>query len=364
MPTHGEYTINEIMSQPAAWQSAIEGTLAHADALRHLFARYEQHPLLALGSGSPHHLAVAIAALIREYTGRACLAAPSAELIFNPQTLLPANAPALAIIFSRSGETSEAIAAAKFVQGRGGAVIAIGCDAATPLMQLADAAIEVAAGHEESAAQTRSFAGMYVAAQLMIALCMPHVAADDQAAFADELHKLPMLGPRLLERARASIGELATDPGLERIFVLGSGIRYGIACEAALKFQEMSLTNIHAYNPLEFRHGPMSMADEHALVIGLIDERNHAAELAVLSEAQALGAQVVAVAERRHPQMDELPGAFALESGLGERARTVLYLPPLQLMAYERAMAKKLNPDSPRNVTKFVRVAALEALNG
>ncbi len=360
MNSSGQHTIQEILSQPVAWQSALDGVTAQSSALRALLAQRDEQPLVLLGSGSPYYLAISAAALLREHAGRACLATPSAEIILHPRTVLAQEGPVLAIIFSRSGETSEAIAAARAIQRRGGAVIVVGCDASTTLMRLADVAVEVAEGREESAAQTRSFAGMYVAGQAIAALMQAREGAA--GSLQDALPRLPELGPALIERARAEVGMLAADQAIERVFVLGSGVRYGIACETALKFQEMSLTNIHAYHTLDFRHGPMSMADERALVIGLVGERGSAEELAVLGEAKALGARVGAIAEQRYPEMDGFDGTFAFESGLPEQARTVLYLPPLQLMAYERAIAKGLNPDSPRNVTKFVRVANLEAI--
>lgn len=363
MRTPGRHTIHEILSQPAAWQAALDAVSAQAGRLRDLLARFNGRPLLLLGSGSPYYLAIAAAALLREYTGRECMAAPSAEIILNPRTVLPREGPALAIIFSRSGETSEAIAAARAIQRGGGAVVAIGCDAGTPLLRLAEVTVEVAAGREVSAAQTRSFAGMYVAVQALAAL-LHDDPRDDGEALGHALERLPELGPAYIDRARATTGELAADAAIERIFVLGSGTRYGLACETALKFQEMSLTNIHAYHALEFRHGPMSMADERALVIGLIGERGAAEELAVLGEAKALGARAVAIAERAYPEMARLDGALAFDSGLPELARGVLYLPPLQLMAYARAIAKGLDPDTPRNVTRFVRVAALETMEG
>lgn len=354
MPTPGQHTVDEILSQPAAWQSALDGVAARADALDELFRERAGQPLILAGSGSPYYLAISIAALARRHAGRPCLAAPSSELIFDPRTVLPGDNPALAIFFSRSGETSEAIAAARAIQRRGGAVVAVGCDADTPLLRLANIAVAIPAGQEESAAQTRSFAGMLVAGQAIVGLLA------GSPLLAEALARLPALGPTFIERARGTVGKLATDPAIERIFVLGSGVRYGLACETALKFQEMSLTNIHGYHTLDFRHGPMSMADEQALVVGLIGERAAEEELAVLAEAQALGARVVAVAEGHSAALDGFDGALTLDSGLPEDARSVLYLPPLQLMAYERAIAKGLNPDNPRNVTKFVRVAHLE----
>jgi glucosamine--fructose-6-phosphate aminotransferase (isomerizing) len=357
--TQGQHTIREILSQPATWRSALDGVNAQQSDLAALLAKYRDRPLITLGSGSPFYLAAAIAALVRDHVGRGCAVSPSAELIFNRRTVIAEDGPILGIIFSRSGETSEAIAATRIIQRGGGAVIAVGCDASTSLMRLADVGVEVAEGREESAAQTRSFAGMYIAGQAIVALMGRQLGYGDD--FSAALGRLPGLAPSLIDRAQATISQHATDLHLERIFVLGSGVRYGIACETALKFQEMSLTNIHAYNPLEFRHGPMSMADEQTLVIGLIGGNGADEELAVLHEAQAFGSRVVALAEQRSPLMEALDGVLTFDSGLPENARTALYLPPLQLMAYERAMAKGLNPDAPRNVTKFVRVAHLES---
>ncbi len=91
----------------------------------------------------------------------------------------------------------------------------------------------------------------------------------------------------------------------------------GLMCYVVLTFELF----FRAYNPLEFRHSPMSMADERALVIGLIGEMHAQAERAVLAEAKTFGAQAVAIGERQAPEMHDLDGAFALESGLPEHAQ-------------------------------------------
>jgi glucosamine--fructose-6-phosphate aminotransferase (isomerizing) len=52
--------------------------------------------------------------------------------------------------------------------------------------------------------------------------------------------------------------------------------------------------------------------------------------------------------------LPEADSTVAVESGLTEADRLVLYLPPLQLLAYHRAMAKGLDPDGPRNLTAVV----------
>jgi len=360
MKRHGEHTIREIRSQTAAWASALQAVDASADHIRTIFDEAAGRPTLLVGCGSPYYLAVSAAALMRAYARMACLAAPASEFVFDSASLLAGAAAPLMVVFSRSGETSEAVAAARLAQRRGGKVLAVGCDSSTTLMRLADLAIEVREGREESATQTRSFAGMFVAAQAIVALlaARQYSSAPLHAALAG----LPAFGLEYLAPQRAAIAALATDLSIERIFVLGSGTRYGLACEIALKFQEMSLTAAQAFHTLEFRHGPMSMVDDGALVLGMVGEAAADEEAAVLGEAKGLGARVLAVAEQTGPELAALDHVLVLGSGLPAYARDVLYLPPLQWMAYERAIAKALDPDSPPNVTTYIRRPSIEII--
>ena len=143
---------------------------------------------------------------------------------------------------------------------------------------------------------------------------------------------------------------------------LGSGLQYGIANEALLKMKEMSLTNSEAFHFLEFRHGPMSMADEQALVVGLVGDEARDHEERVLSQMKALGAWTLA--------LNAGPGSSSQDNvPFGEAApppwtMPALYLLPLQLMAYHRSISKGLDPDNPSNLEAVVSLdSAAFALN-
>ncbi|HEX9595480.1 MAG TPA: SIS domain-containing protein, partial [Anaerolineales bacterium] len=144
-----------------------------------------------------------------------------------------------------------------------------------------------------------------------------------------------------------------TQAGLEKFFFLGSGLLYGVACEAMLKMKEMSITQSEAYHALEFRHGPKAMVDDSALVVGLLTRRTFDHEAAVLHEMAAMGGTTLALA----------PGTRSaghitvhLPDDLPEWVMPVLYLPVLQSMAHARAVSKGLDPDNPRNLTAVVRL--------
>jgi glucosamine--fructose-6-phosphate aminotransferase (isomerizing) len=123
-----------------------------------------------------------------------------------------------------------------------------------------------------------------------------------------------------------------------------------------LKMKEMSLSYSEGYHPLEFRHGPMSMAEATALVVGLLSDRARDQEAAVLDDMRTLGARTLAIAEDGAGLAVATYGV-ALDSGLSEDERLILNLPLLQLVAYHRSIAKGLDPDRPRHLTAAVVLA-------
>ena len=112
--------------------------------------------------------------------------------------------------------------------------------------------------------------------------------------------------------------------------------------------KEMTLTHSEPFHFLEFRHGPMSMVNEQAVVVGLSSEANRIYEAKVLSEMRSLGGAVVSVGETE--------ADVEFNSGIPESVRGILYLPVLQLMAFYRSVAKGLNPDRPKNLTAVVQL--------
>jgi glucosamine--fructose-6-phosphate aminotransferase (isomerizing) len=78
-------------------------------------------------------------------------------------------------------------------------------------------------------------------------------------------------------------------------------------------------------------------------------ESNGAQEMKVLNEMQERGARLVSIGEA------EVGAEF--RSGVSEAARSVLYLPIGQLIAFERSLFNGLDPDRPHNLTAVVTLA-------
>jgi glucosamine--fructose-6-phosphate aminotransferase (isomerizing) len=337
-------TYNEISSQPQAWQAALDAVGRQAEALQQLWSKKDYSQVVFTGCGSTYYLALAAAALFQELIGQAVRVSPAGELVMYPATTYSSGGPALLVAFSRSAATTETIQAAKnFRQSQSGDVLTITNYGDQPLAEMGTITIDIPEGQEESVAQTRSFASMYVAASALAAL----LAGRDDLLQA--MQGLPELGRNLIARYEAFVQPLGENLKLDRFYFLGSGPRYGLACEANLKMKEMTLTHSEPFHFLEFRHGPISMAGPTALVIGLLSDSNHKHEAAVLEDVRQLGGKTLTLGEGDTD--------ITFNSQLPEAIRNVLYLPPLQLLAYYRALAKGLNPDRPNNLESVVRLA-------
>ena len=335
-------TYREIKSQTEAWAQALN--IASTPQLP-LASDYDQ--VIFTGCGSTYYLSLAAAALYQELIGRTARAIPGGEMLLNPQTIVnriykPTHK-TLLVAISRSGTTTETVKAVeKFKKdGRGDVVVISNYD--ETLVQLSDTNIVIDKGQEESVAQTRSFASMYVASTTF---CARMAKRND---LLNSMTTLPEIGKRLLLDFETVAHKLGENLNFDRFYFLGSGIRYGLACEANLKMKEMTLTHSEPFHFLEFRHGPMSMVNEKTVVVGLVSESNSIYEKAVLNEMQTLGGKTIALGESR--------ADITFESGIPESMHGVLYLPILQLMAFYRSMAKGMNPDRPNNLSAVVKLS-------
>lgn len=333
------HTYNEIKTQTEAWAQALD-VIRASDSPK--AGDYDQ--VIFIGCGSTYYLSLAAAALYQELTGRTARAVPASELLLNLQTVMAQTGSLryLLIAISRSGTTSETVKAVeKFKADKRGDVVVISAYDEI-LSRMADFNFVMDKGQEQSVAQTRSFASMYVA---VTALCAKMAERGDLVSAMAELPRIGSLVISNYEEWSKRIGE---NLSFDRFYFLGSGIRYGLACEVNLKMKEMTLTHSEPFHFLEFRHGPMSMVGESTLVCGLLSTVNRQHEAKVLEEMKMLGGTVSAVGEKE--------ADVSFESNIPEEVCGVLYLPVLQLMAFYRSLAKGLNPDRPNNLTAVVKL--------
>lgn len=315
--------------------------IENAGAIRALdLSSYRQ--VLCVGCGSTYYLALSAASLLQSRTGVIARAFPASELLINPRSVY-VEGKTLLLAISRSGTTSETLrVVADFKANHPGTVIVVTNYGASPLAEQGNIVLSMSDGQEVSVAQTRSFASMHVAAASLSDLLGPDALL---ISYKDALIEQ---GNRLIRAHHERARNLARDRKIRQVFFLGSGPRHGLANEVSLKLKEMSQTVSEPFHFFEFRHGPISMVDEHTLVVGMVSEGGYDHEMAVMTDVRRLGGKTLTLGEKGTD--------IEWKSGIAEHVRNVLYLPVLQLFAYHHAVYLGKNPDKPRNLAAVVEL--------
>jgi glutamine---fructose-6-phosphate transaminase (isomerizing) len=305
--------------------------------------------IIVAGAGSSYYLAQTVAAAARHILDRVVIAAPLSELLLRPEEVLLAAGDARrepVVIISRSGSTSETVAVAERMRAAGHPTIAVTCRAGSPLASLASVTLVSPAGDEDAIVMTRSFGSMLA---LLLGVCA--VVSGNAAVPAD----LSRATARWHEAAAAAeVGRRLGATDWSRVVVLGGGPAFGIAAEWCLKLTETSQIPANAYQPFEFRHGPISVCEPGMLVVGLIGGAGAPKEAAVVAEAAGLGASTWIVAR----DADETRGLTGERShiggGLDPLARLPLLTHPGHALAFSLALTRGRDPDAPRHLGRIV----------
>jgi len=281
----------ELRSQPETWARAAE--LARSTtALPQRGAR-----VAVVGCGTSWFIAQAYATL-RERSGAGVTDAFAASE-------MPDRDYDAIVALTRSGTTTEVLQLAERMKGRTPVIGVVG-DETSPLIGLLDAAVTLPFADETSVVQTRF-------ATTALALFRASLGED--------------LTPAIADAERAIAEELDADlVEAEQYTFVAAGWSIGLAHEAALKMREASQSWTESYPAMEYRHGPISIA--------------------------APGRVTWAFGDMPAGLADDVArtGARFEQSGLDPMADLVR----AQRVALARAVARGLNPDEPRNLTRSV----------
>lgn len=313
-----------IFEQFSYWQQPIQGLeTVHLNPAQ---------PIAVVGCGTSYYLAQTLAATLNRL-GKSALAVPGGEWLLHPTAYRATQGPIQVLALSRSGETTETVAAARNSRAAGHRVIGITCAKGSSLAAVSDHILELETHPLEGIVMTVSASLMLWAGLRLAGLAMP-------PGFAERAQ-------HLLEASAPKLSTLPLNQG--HLVYLGAAELYGIANEAALKAQEMSLSLVQAYHPMEYRHGPISMVEKGVLATLLYHPAGLREEAALARELEAKGATVLGLGG---------PGQVSLELDEPNPAlRGLLLLPVLQLLGERIAQAKGLDSTAPRHLSKVVTLS-------
>ncbi len=270
----------------------------------------------------------------------------------------------LAVVITQSGETADTLAALREAKRKGARSIAVCNVVGSMATREADGTIYTHAGPEIGVASTKAFTSQLVALYLLalnLAQVRGTLAPQDARVHLESLLRLPQILSWTL-KASAMVEDVARSFHQHRDFLyLGRGINYPIALEGALKLKEISYIHAEGYPAGEMKHGPIALIDENLPVVALAP-RDHVFEkmLGNIQEAKARGGAVIAVTNGGDEGIRDLlnPATdFLITLPTVHRLLTpVVFVLPLQLLAYHIAVRRGADVDQPRNLAKSVTV--------
>lgn len=263
-------------------------------------------------------------------------AAPSVNSVYTAQTDLK-NVVFLAM--SQSGRSPDLLATLEAAKRAGAFTVALVNAGNSPLAGLADAVVPLRAGPELSVAATKSFVATNVAIAHLIA------AWHEDDGLLAALNGLPDC---LAQAWRLDWSTAITRLKSARdLYVIGRGLGFGMAQEAALKLKETCALHAEAFSAAEVLHGPMALVKDRfpVFVMSQADETRDSVNELVgrLAENHA----DVLLAGFSHPQATVLPTIAA-----NPVLEPILFIQSFYRMAEALSRARGLDPDSPPHLNK------------
>ena len=267
----------------------------------------------------------------------------------------------LVIAISQSGETMDLLMAVRHAKAAGARVLAVCNTNSSTIPRESDAVLYTHAGPEIAVASTKAFVTQIVAVYLIgLKLAQVRGALSEQEVRGLYLEMLELPGKveqilETIEPLRALTRTFATN---NTVLFLGRGIEFPIALEGALKLKELAYIHAEGFAGGELKHGPIALIEEGTAVIVILPTADeHQLDEKMLSniqEVKARGARVIVIAA----EGAEVVGAehiirIPIASPLFQ---PVLATIPLQVFAYEIAVARGTDVDQPRNLAKSVTV--------
>jgi glutamine---fructose-6-phosphate transaminase (isomerizing) len=296
------------------------------------------------GSGTSYHSALLFKHMLARF-GKI-----RAETVMSSETeyaLSSMEADSVLVAISQSGETADVLDSVKLAKSQGAKILSILNVTTSSLARSSDAFLSTNCGPEIGVAATKSFTGqlalIYNVTDRLCNGCLGTSKAEFAIAVENVLANLSSIA----KAAEKMYG--ATD-----IYLLGRSLHYPVALEGALKLKELAYVHAEGIAAGELKHGPLALMEKNTIVIMLNPHDDTFSDtISNAHEIKARGATVIGISDSKDDVYDhwiEIP-----------RLNQTAFYPlveviPLQILAYQLALANSVDPDYPRNLAKSVTV--------
>jgi glucosamine--fructose-6-phosphate aminotransferase (isomerizing) len=346
------FMLKEIYEQPKAIADTLIGRSEGLD-LKIKFKKFEKIVIIACGTAYN-------AGLVGKYAIEKWGQIPvDVELASEYRYREPSlNKKTLVIPISQSGETMDTLMALRYAKSKGATIFSVCNTNGSTIGRESDSVLYTYAGPEIAVASTKAFATQLIAMYLIaleIGKQLGHLSKKEVKSITEQLTALPAKVEQVLETVEP-LRELTRkfkDAG--SILFLGRHVGYPTALEGALKLKELAYMHAEGFAGGELKHGPIALIDNGTPVVAIMPTQDSvlAEKMASnIQEVKARGAVVIAISEFDFVGADHLIRIPTVDLLL----QPVLSVVPLQVIAYEMAVARGNDVDQPRNLAKSVTV--------
>ncbi len=262
------------------------------------------------------------------------------EHFLTPETLV--------IFVSQSGETIDILDALKTARRKGSRVISIVNVVGSSLYRASDHNLLLNAGPEIGVLSTKTYT-----AQLTVLSLLIYAVAGDYEEGKHELENLwNMIYSLTSANTRNYIKKLSEMlQHKEHIFIIGRGLQYPTAMEAALKIKEVSYIHAEGFSGGELKHGTIALIEEGTPCIVFSSTETEKEILSNAMEIKARGGYIIGINHKNNEVFD----FFIKVPDVGD-LNPVTQIIPIQILSYQLALLRGADPDKPRNLAKSVTV--------
>jgi len=266
------------------------------------------------------------------------------------------------LAISQSGETMDTLNAVRDAKAKGATILSVLNVLGSTLMRLSTVYIDQNSGPEIGVASTKAFTSQ-IAVLLRLAATVGRkkgkVSAKEITELESELHRVPDMIQSIINTKVDEIRKIAEEcDAASSICFLGRGINVPTALEGRLKLLELSYVPAIAYPAGESKHGFIALIHEGFPVIFVAPkDETHKRIIGNIMEMKARGARVISIIEEGDEEIRNLSDrVIEIGESLPSLLTPLVYVVPMQLLAYYLSIIKGHDPDYPRNLAKSVTV--------
>ena len=342
------FMLKEIHEQPTAVGELLHllNSSPHVDRFVESLAAPDDRPVYLVGCGTSYYACLWGAYAFNQLAGRPAVPVLGPQFIEQyGESMGPKD---VAVFVSQSGETKDVLNAIKVMRQRGGRVLGVLNVLGSTLMNQSDVYLPLVSGYEISVPATKTFVNQAV---LFLYLAYRLAGGD-----TEELDALPDLLARTLETVDGAARQLAAYlDSWDDMYYLGYGLTHPIALEGALKLKEITYAHCEGIFSSEFKHGPLSAVQDGYPVVFVTAPGDEAMMINHVNEVTTRGGRAIAIATE-HPALRANVHDYLTVPKAGRFLVPVLATVPAQLIAYHLSVARGIDPDFPRNLSKTLTV--------